>query len=73
MWDAKQRIAIINYCFLGAAIATDVTMDCPLQNWNIYDHAQYYCTVNNTFIRLRVVGLNESDKTWYFLQLITLV
>ena len=52
--------------FLGAAIATGVTMDCPLQNWNIYDHAQYYCTVNNTFIRFRVVGLNESDKSMIF-------
>ena len=41
-------------------------MDCPLQNWNIYDHAQYYCTVNNTFIRFRVVGLNVSDKTIIF-------
>ena len=43
-----------------------VTMDCPLQNWNIYDHVQYYCTVNNTFLRFRVVGLNESDKTMIF-------
>ena len=51
---------------LGAAIATGVTMDCPLQYWNIYDHAQYYCTVNNTFIRFRVVGLNESDKSMIF-------
>ena len=41
-------------------------MDCPLQNWNIYDHAQYYCTVNNTFIRFRVVGLNVSDKSMIF-------
>ena len=47
-------------------MATVVTMDCPLQNWNIYDHAQYYCTVNNTFIRFRVVGLNESDKSMIF-------
>ena len=38
-------------------------MDCPLQNWNIYDHAQYYCSVNNTYLRFRVVGLNESDKS----------
>ena len=52
--------------FLGAAIATGVTMYCPLQNWNIYDHAQYYCTVNNIFIRFRVVGLNESDKSMIF-------
>ena len=52
--------------FLGAAIATGVTMDCPLQNWNIYDHAQYYCTVNNTYLRFRVVGLNESDKSMIF-------
>ena len=49
--------------FLGAAIVTAVTMDCPLQNWNKYDHAQYYCTVNNTFLRFTVVGLNESDKS----------
>ena len=41
-------------------------MDCPLQNWNIYDHAQYYCTVNNTFLRFRVVGLNESDISMIF-------
>ena len=41
-------------------------MDCPLQNWNIYDHAQYYCTVNNTFLRFRVVGLNESDNSMIF-------
>ena len=52
--------------FLGAAIATGVTMDCPHQNWNIYDHAQYYCTVNNTFLRFRVVGLNESDNSMIF-------
>ena len=52
--------------FVGAAIATGVSMDCPLQNWNIYDHAEYYCTVNNTFIRFRVVGLNESDKSMIF-------
>ena len=52
--------------FVGAAIATGVTMDCPLQNWNIYDHAQYYCTVNNTYLRFRVVGLNESDKSMIF-------
>ena len=52
--------------FLGAAIATGVTMDCPFQNWNINDHAQYYCTVNNTFIRFRVIGLNESDKSMIF-------
>ena len=43
-----------------------VTINCPLQNWNIYDHAQYYCTVNDNFLRLRVVGLNESDKTMVF-------
>ena len=52
--------------FPGTAIATGVTMDCPLQNWNIYDHAQYYCTVNDKFIRFRVVGLNESDKSMIF-------
>ena len=40
-------------------MATGVTMDCPPQYWNINDHAQYYCTVNSTFIRFRVVGLNE--------------
>ena len=52
--------------FLDVARDTGVTMDCPLQNWNIYDHAQYYCTVNNTFIRFRVVELNESDKSMIF-------
>ena len=49
-----------------AAMASAVKMECPLQNWNIYDHVQYYCTVNNTFIRFRVVGLNESDKGMIF-------
>ena len=47
-------------------MAVAVTMDCPLQNWNIYDYAQYYCTVNNTFLRFRVVGLNESNETMIF-------
>ena len=47
-------------------MATGVTMDCPLQNWNIHDHVQYYCTVNNTYLRFRVVGLNESDKSMIF-------
>ena len=41
-------------------------MDCPLQNWNIYDYAQYYCTVNSMYLRFRVVGLNESDKSMIF-------
>ena len=47
-------------------MASGVTMDCPLQNWNIYDHAQYYCTVNNTYLRFTVVGLNESNKSMIF-------
>ena len=38
-------------------------MDCPPQYWNIYDHAEYYCTVNNAFIRFRVIGLNESVES----------
>ena len=41
-------------------------MDCPLQNWNIYDHAQYYCTVNNTYLRFRVVGLPGSNQSMIF-------
>ena len=45
--------------FLGAG----VTMDCPPQNWNIYDHAEYYCTVKNTYLRFRVIGLNESVES----------
>ena len=64
--DNNQIICYFYLLFPGAAIATHVTMDCPLQNWNIYDHAQYYCTVNNTFIRFRVVELNESDKSMIF-------
>ena len=47
-------------------MASAVTMDCPLQNWNIYDHVQYYCTVNNPFLRFRIIGLNESDKSMIF-------
>ena len=52
--------------FLGTAMVSVVKMDCPLQNWNIHDHAQYFCTVNNIFLRFRVVGLNESDKSMIF-------
>ena len=47
-------------------MVTAVTMDCPHQNWNIYDRVQYYCTVTNTFIRFRVVGFNESNKEIIF-------
>ena len=61
----NQRIYYFKFLFLNVA-ASGVTMDCPLQNWNIYDHAEYYCTVNNNFLRFRVVGLNESDKRMIF-------
>ena len=47
-------------------MVTAVMMDCPLQNWNAYDHIQYFCKVHNTFLRFRVVGLNQSDNSMIF-------
>ena len=41
-------------------------MDCPLQNWSIHDHAQYYCTTNSSFLRFRVVGLPGSNPSITF-------
>ena len=41
-------------------------MDCPLQNWNIHDHAQYYCTTSSSFLRFRVVGLPGSNWSQTF-------
>ena len=41
-------------------------MDCPLQNWNIHDHAQYYCTTNSSFLRFRFVGLPGSNRSLIF-------
>ena len=55
-------------CFIDcyAAIVSSVKMDCPLQNWNIHDRDQYYCTANSPFLRFMLVGLLGSNQSLTF-------